>query len=171
MYLVNLNDDLEIGVELRELSRGRWLAETHDGGKVELALKGRDADGLFVFNVDGEERLIKIEPGHVTVLNHAGDRVPIEVTAAADVVLDDMGKRTPEVNLADELKSPITGIVLEILVSAGDEIKSGDPLVVVEAMKMENSLGAPRDGVVAEIVVEPGTTVFVDDVLVRLEPQ
>ncbi|AUX45880.1 hypothetical protein SOCE26_073760 [Sorangium cellulosum] len=55
--------------------------------------------------------------------------------------------------------SPMPGRVLKVLVREGDEVAAGAPLVVVEAMKMENELGAARSGVVKKIYVTPGATV------------
>ena len=57
------------------------------------------------------------------------------------------------------VKAPMPGRVVRVLVEAGQEVKSGEGIVVVEAMKMENELSAPRDGVVAQIHVTEGQTV------------
>ena len=57
------------------------------------------------------------------------------------------------------VKSPMPGRVLKLLVNEGDRVRSGTPLIVVEAMKMENELCADRDGVVGKIHVQPGATV------------
>ena len=57
------------------------------------------------------------------------------------------------------VKSPMPGRVLKVLVKAGDEVVAGSPLVVVEAMKMENELSATKSGTVAEVFVAPGATV------------
>ncbi|MEC9397531.1 MAG: acetyl-CoA carboxylase biotin carboxyl carrier protein subunit, partial [Myxococcota bacterium] len=62
----------------------------------------------------------------------------------------------------------ITGIVLESLVSIGQEVEQGEPVMLVEAMKMENTILANRDGVISAIHVERGQTVFVDDALVTI---
>ncbi len=57
------------------------------------------------------------------------------------------------------LRSPMPGKVVKVLVKVGDEVKAGTPVVVVEAMKMENELRCTRDGVVKEIPVVEGQTV------------
>lgn len=57
------------------------------------------------------------------------------------------------------LTSPMPGRVLKVLVKEGDTVTAGTPLIVVEAMKMENELFAERDGSVAKVFVTPGTNV------------
>lgn len=63
------------------------------------------------------------------------------------------------------LTAPIAGTVLKILVGEGDEVKAGDTLVVLEAMKMETEITAPRDGVIADLMVAVGDTVLGGQVL------
>ncbi|RSN10375.1 acetyl/propionyl-CoA carboxylase subunit alpha [Nonomuraea sp. WAC 01424] len=63
------------------------------------------------------------------------------------------------------VRSPMPGTVLLVKVQTGDRVSEGQPLVVVEAMKMEHTVTAPRDGVVAELPVQPGRPVDMDAVL------
>jgi acetyl/propionyl-CoA carboxylase alpha subunit len=65
--------------------------------------------------------------------------------------------------------APMPGRVVRVLVGAGDEVDARQPVVVVEAMKMENELRAPRAGYVKEIVVTPGTSVEAGRVLAVIE--
>jgi biotin carboxyl carrier protein len=65
--------------------------------------------------------------------------------------------------------APMPGRVVRVLVAAGDEVAAGQPVVVVEAMKMENELRTPRAGHVKEIVVAPGTPVEAGRVLAVIE--
>jgi biotin carboxyl carrier protein len=60
------------------------------------------------------------------------------------------------------------GVVLEVLVAPGAALRRGDPILVLEAMKMRNTIRSPRDAVVLEIAVEPGRSVGPGDPLVRL---
>ena len=68
-----------------------------------------------------------------------------------------------------QLKAPMPGTITDILVSAGDEVKSGDNLLVLEAMKMENEISAPVSGRISGIVVSKGAAVKTDDVLLTIE--
>jgi biotin carboxyl carrier protein len=69
----------------------------------------------------------------------------------------------------DFVVAPMPGRVVRLLVSPGGEVESGAPLVVIEAMKMENELRASHAGKVAEILVRPGDTVEGGARLIRLE--
>jgi biotin carboxyl carrier protein len=60
------------------------------------------------------------------------------------------------------------GVILEVLVTAGDQVRHGDPVLVLEAMKMRNTIRSPRDGLVIEIAVTAGQPVGPGDLLVRL---
>jgi biotin carboxyl carrier protein len=68
----------------------------------------------------------------------------------------------------DFVVAPMPGRVVRILVAAGDHVEIGTPMIVVEAMKMENELRAPRGGIVAEIRVAEGASVEANTVLVVL---
>jgi pyruvate carboxylase len=62
------------------------------------------------------------------------------------------------------------GMVTEVAVSPGQEVKAGDKLVVLEAMKMLTTVSASADGIVADILVKKGEQVDSDDLLVKLTP-
>jgi acetyl-CoA carboxylase biotin carboxyl carrier protein len=68
-----------------------------------------------------------------------------------------------------EIRAPMPGSIVEILVNVGDEVKEDDELLLLEAMKMENPICAPSDGVIKEIRVKEKDVVEVDQILVILE--
>lgn len=68
-----------------------------------------------------------------------------------------------------KVKAPMPGLVVKILTSPGSEVEKGDPLVVVEAMKMENEIGAPVKGVVKEIKVNEKQAVEKGEIMIVLE--
>jgi biotin carboxyl carrier protein len=76
---------------------------------------------------------------------------------------------TPGSARGASLKSPMPGRVVRVLVAAGDRVSAAQPLVVVEAMKMENELRAPSGGVITRVGVEPGASVEAGAVLVVIE--
>jgi propionyl-CoA carboxylase alpha chain len=77
--------------------------------------------------------------------------------------------RIPPKPVADTSRfvlSPMPGLIVSVAVAAGETVKLGQELAVLEAMKMENVLRAERDGVVETIHIEPGATVAADQVLI-----
>ena len=68
-----------------------------------------------------------------------------------------------------ELKAPMPGKILEVLVKVGDQVKEDDEVLMLEAMKMENPIYAPADGTVKEIMVKVNDTVETDKVLMVIE--
>jgi propionyl-CoA carboxylase alpha chain len=82
----------------------------------------------------------------------------------------DAARRMPEKAPADSgkaLRCPMPGLVVSLAVVEGQEVKAGEPLVVVEAMKMENVLRAEHDGTVKTINVKPGDSLAVDAVIME----
>ena len=65
------------------------------------------------------------------------------------------------------LSAPMPGVILEIMAAPGDAVTRGQPVLVLEAMKMRNTICAPRDGIVAEVPVQAGQTVGHGTVLLR----
>ena len=73
----------------------------------------------------------------------------------------------PAVTAAGEkVDSPMPGTILKVNVTAGQTVKEGDLLVILEAMKMENEIFAPKGGTVSQVLVEKGASVNTGDVLV-----
>mgnify|MGYP001826744410 CR=1 FL=1 len=68
-----------------------------------------------------------------------------------------------------DVVAPMVGKVVKILVSVGDEVEEDEPVLMIEAMKVEMPVGAPDDGTIKSIVVGEGDTVEADQVLATLE--
>lgn len=69
---------------------------------------------------------------------------------------------------AETVKAPMPGKILSVAVSAGQEVKKGETLLILEAMKMQNEIAAPRDGVIAEVRVSANQTVSTGEDMVVL---
>ena len=79
------------------------------------------------------------------------------------------GESSATVNTNNAVKAPLPGVITSINVNVGDEVKAGDTLLVLEAMKMANNIEAEKEGKVTAICVKPGQTVMEDDALVVVE--
>ncbi len=74
----------------------------------------------------------------------------------------------PQAQGATAVTAPMPGTILQVKVSAGQAVKKGDVICVLEAMKMENDIPAPCDGVVASVSVQKGASVAAGDILASL---
>jgi acetyl-CoA/propionyl-CoA carboxylase biotin carboxyl carrier protein len=98
--------------------------------------------------------------GDTTWVGRDGYAWPVRVVSAAEA----------RAGLFDgELRAPMPGQVLLVPASVGDQVRAGDPVVVLESMKMELVMSAPMDGAVAALNVAVGDRVVVDQPLARVE--
>lgn len=94
-----------------------------------------------------------------------------------DVVLNDaldqqiaaLGFEIGASKKVNDIKAPMPGLILEINVKEAQEVKEDDPLLILEAMKMENVINSPRDGVIKSIKVSQGNTVEKNALLIEFE--
>lgn len=93
----------------------------------------------------------------------------VDISDELDLLIEEMGLGLGTSHLINDLKAPMPGMILEVNVQEGDEVKEGDYLLVLEAMKMENTLAAPRDGKIKAISVEKGQTVDKNQLLIEME--
>lgn len=98
-----------------------------------------------------------------------GNKYTLNVKDKFDLLLKDLGMENLASAKINEVKAPMPGLVLDILVQTGTEVKKGDPLMVLEAMKMENILKSPADGKVKKINVEKKQAVEKNQVLIFFE--
>ncbi|MDI1354136.1 MAG: biotin/lipoyl-binding protein [bacterium] len=84
-----------------------------------------------------------------------------------DELLHSLGLDNLAAKKVNEIKAPMPGMVLNILVAEGDTVKKGDALLVLEAMKMENILKSPTDGVIKKVAAVKGTAVEKNQLLIQ----
>ncbi|RDV15239.1 acetyl-CoA carboxylase biotin carboxyl carrier protein subunit [Pontibacter diazotrophicus] len=90
----------------------------------------------------------------------------VSVKDRFDLLLDKLGMSDANAKKVNDVKAPMPGLILEIKVKPGQEVKKGDPIMILEAMKMENILKSPGDGVVKEVKVEEKQNVEKNQVLI-----
>lgn len=92
-----------------------------------------------------------------------------EVPAGQQPVVEEKVVAAPRAGAVEEIRSPLPGNVLSVKAQPGQQVKSGDLLLVIESMKLENEILAPRDGTVRDVRVLPGANVNIGDLLLILE--
>lgn len=93
----------------------------------------------------------------------------VQISNKLDVLIKDMGLSLSANQIINEVKAPMPGMILDVMAEVGQEVKEGDNLLVLEAMKMENTIMAPRDAVIKSINVKKGKTVSKNEVLIEME--
>ncbi|MBS0512002.1 MAG: acetyl-CoA carboxylase biotin carboxylase subunit [Proteobacteria bacterium] len=130
----------------------------------------RFGDLLFNGTVNGEPVCMQLERRGLRYrISHFGLQVePMVMTKHAAHLLSLMPAKLPP-DLSKFLLSPMPGLLREVSVAVGQEVKAGEKLAVIEAMKMENVLKAEQDGTVKKIVASPGASLAVDEVIIEFE--
>ena len=98
-----------------------------------------------------------------------GNDYEVQLKDKYDLLLKELGMSEISSKKINQIKAPMPGLVVDVLVKVGDTIKKGDSLMVLEAMKMENILKAPGEGKVSKINQKKGETVEKNMVLIELE--
>jgi pyruvate carboxylase subunit B len=128
---------------------------------VRVSGAGRKSDGRKPYYIRVNDKLeeVYLEPL---------EEVLAGVPEAPETGRKAAAKR-PKPSKPGDVASPMPGRVVKVLVSKGEVVKKGDPVVIIEAMKMENRLPAPVAGTVAAVYVKEGDDVKPDETLVQLE--
>ena len=135
---------------------------TINGNKYEVVV-GDITDNIATLTVNGEEYTVEMEKQ----AEPEKKKPVVKAATAADDAPATASKGA--VNKANAVKAPLPGVITDILVAVGDEVKAGDNVIVLEAMKMANNLTAEKDGKVTAICVKVGESVMEDDALVVIE--
>ncbi|MGH2428737.1 MAG: biotin/lipoyl-containing protein [Candidatus Limnocylindria bacterium] len=137
----------------------------------EWRLEPAGRDPRVALLTDGREaRLVAVEgEGSAWFVTLRGRRIPVGVLSWRERVIADAEKAARAHGGPLEVKATLPGLIVAISVEEGDEVAEGDPLLTIEAMKMQNEVRAPRAGRVAQIGVSPGETVATGRQLLRLE--
>ena len=137
---------------------------TINGNKYEVAINSINDNIANVF-VNGEEYEVQMEKEPEPVKK----KVVVRPVAQPEAETASAPTSTNKVDLNNAVKPPLPGVITEIKVKVGDEVKAGDTVVVLEAMKMANNLDAEKSGKVTAVLVKEGESVMEDTPLVVIE--
>lgn len=156
-------------IDLRELGAGRF-AVTAFGRSFEVEAQRAHDGSLWLRQGTAltKARVSTAPDGKITASTGAR-QLTVDVLGARESAQRKLASLSGSQAAGWEVRSPMPGKVVNVLVAAGAEVKAGQGLVVVEAMKMENELRAPRAGVVKEVLVSAGKTVDAGAILLKAE--
>ena len=122
-------------------------------------IKDGKSYSLELISVNYEEKSLQVKLDHKVTTLIIKDRY--------DLLLEKLGMNNTASHKIIDIKAPMPGLIFDIKVQVGDLVKKGDPVLVLEAMKMENILKSPGDGEVKEIKVKKGASVEKNQVLIQ----
>ena len=142
----------------------------YKGGNYRILSDWRLGQSLFNGICNGKPFTVQVERHRLTYqIHHWGTRADMMVMSArAADLLAMMPEKAPP-DLSRFLLSPMPGLLREVAVEVGMEVKAGEKLVVIEAMKMENILKAEQDCKVKKIVAKVGDSLAVDELIIEFE--
>ncbi|HET8810929.1 MAG TPA: biotin/lipoyl-containing protein [Flavobacteriaceae bacterium] len=151
-------------------------------GAHEFEFKDKEPDSLDIQQIDkGKYHVLKNQKSFKAEISTSDFHnkkysVKINSNTYEVIIFDELAMLIEKMGLSlgttlkvNDINAPMPGLILDVDVQAGDEVKEGDSLLVLEAMKMENTLTAPRDGVVKSVSVEKGQTVDKNQLLIEME--
>ena len=138
--------------------------------KIDLIINGNKYN-VEIGNIDGNQIEVNVNGTFYNVELSKDIEIPKTPTLVSTVVNKAVKETIPEP--ADsvstrQIKSPLPGVVLNILVKEGDTVQRGQNLVIIEAMKMENEIKADGPGIVKRILVHKGDTISEGQTLVEI---
>lgn len=159
-YKIKVNDSLEFKINREEVepldakevsSNNYHILQNHRSFKAEII----KADFL------NKTYTVKIN----------SNSYEVNISNQLDLLIEEMGLSLGSSQQVNEVKAPMPGLILDVNIQPGDEVKEGDFLLVLEAMKMENTLTAPRDGVIKSVSINKGETVEKNQLLIEFEQE
>ncbi len=155
-------------------------------GKQEFSIEGKQLNGEPVewdlievrensFHIIRDHKgykatLISFDPEKkAMVINVNGTDYEIAVKDKYDLLLQQLGMNAKSSTTAQVVKAPMPGLIIQIMATDAEEVKKGDSLLILEAMKMENVIKSPRDGKIKKIHIALKQAVEKNQVLVEFE--
>jgi len=162
-YLATIND------ETYEIEINHEGIVIINGEEREIDFRSMGQPGIFSLIIDNQSFEAVIEQRedqyHILIF---GDLYEVKITDERTMRLLQASGGVAEQTGEIAIKSPMPGLIVDVPVSEGQEIKKGQTVVILESMKMENELKAPRDGVIHRIDVKQGDSVEQNKTLVTI---
>ncbi len=156
MYEVAVNDQKAVSVEFK--GEDVWIDGISSGMDIikinEYSFQVMHKGGSYAVHI------LDLNPEEKTaILRINGKKATLAISTELDRLLQRMGLENASSSKVNEVKAPMPGLIHSIEVEAGTEVKKGDILLILEAMKMENVIKSPTDGAVAKVHVKQGASV------------
>jgi propionyl-CoA carboxylase alpha chain len=165
--VVNL-DERKYPITVRQIEEGYKIS--FENRRLYINSKWILGSKLFQCNINGQDYSLQIEPRELNMkITYMGHSVTTRVTSPAVGELSKYMKKLEKKVNKGELLANMPGMIREIKVKIGDTVTKDQPLLILEAMKMENIILSPLDGIIKSIPTEVGQSVMVGDLLLVIE--
>ena len=159
--------DQTFDLTIEQTDSGHRLTDG-DGESCEFHHNWAPMQNHFRYTLNGHDYCVQVErQGIAYQIDHFGCRSLLRVLTPAAATYNQHMLEKQTSQTSPYLKSPMPGLLVQIAVESGQTVKTGEPVAVVEAMKMENTLRAERDGVVVNILAQVGDSLASDQPIVE----
>jgi len=164
--LIARTGNIEYKIEIDKDNKSRIVINGQNTSIEAVELHG----DIFSIIIDGKSYLFNISAnGDSYNIGWSGGSVDFEIEDDRSWLMRKLTAGKVGGKLRKKIRAPMPGLVVKIMVEIGAGVKKSDPLLVVEAMKMENEISSPSNGKVAEVLVKAGQPVEKDEVMITLE--
>ncbi len=157
MYRIKVNDSFDFEASVKQ------GVVTMNGTEVKADIAKLDAANYHVISQNYSSHQVEVvafdAAEKTATIKVNGNNYQLTAKDQFDALLEQLGLTNLNSNKVSDIKAPMPGLVLKVLVTEGDEIKKGDSLFILEAMKMENIIKAPADATVKTIKIKPADKV------------
>lgn len=164
MVRINVNDDFDF---LIEKISDQFLV---NGENKEFDIRKIDRT---IYHIIHNNKSYNVDILHFDIASKTveikvnGHNYKVSIQDEHDLLLEKMGIKKDAPQRIDDVVAPMPGLIVDIHVAEGQKVKTGDPMVVLKAMKMENVLKSPHDGRIKQIMVEINQKVEKDAVILQ----
>lgn len=135
-----------------------WDLVSLGGGQFHIRFKNKSYPAEVV-KIDRETKTVD--------LKIKGQQYSIRLREDVDLLMEKMGMSAVASSKVNSIKAPMPGLIIDLRVKVGDEVKAGDPLLILEAMKMENIIKSPGTGTVKKVKIKKGDSVEKGHVMIE----
>ncbi len=154
--------EYEIGqkINLKNMKKFKF---TIRGNNYDVEVKDFEKN-IATIDVNGSEYEVEVHQEEIKQ-----SKTPILTRPSVQVTRKDSKIKKTVSRRASQLTAPLPGNIFKVLKKEGDEVKKGDTILIMEAMKMENNIDSEKDGIISSIKVAEGDAVLQNDVLAEIE--
>ncbi len=167
---ITVVEDTQIGLSFCRKDIKTFIFEQGSSGELEVTIQWTPGQRIVSALIGGLEFILKVKIDRGSfIFEYRGVNAKVQVLTLREAqLLKFMIKRAPK-DVSKLVLCPMPGLLVHIHVAVGDDVSIGDPLCIVEAMKMENILRSEKNGTVKAIKKDMGNSLGVDDVIIEFE--